>query len=299
MRWIGLAMLFTVSLIPPYVTTADPGGNHGVPMIAMDGATVVTRGERTPKTVRILNADGSVRRLIEMSTEVSSLTVRGNLIALGGYFGTIEVRNFAQGNPQPAQSISVGDHQVTAIAISPDGEKVAFGDDTGKVGHWKLGEQKVAFLTSHRDWVRAITFSPDSKLLATGSFDGSVQIWGGANLKAKVTCGDYVQCLAFAPDSTALAIGGDFSHILVWSITGTTTRIPLSSEQTLSLVFAPDSKRIAAGDDAGIIRIARIDPPRVEKTIGTQRAGVIAIRFEGDTVRAGDFDGNIKTWRMR
>ncbi len=66
---------------------------------------------------------------------------------------------------------------VSCVAISPDNKLLAYGTSTKKVIVLELSTAKIINkFTNHKSWIRTITFSNDSKLLAVGSF-GEVKIW--------------------------------------------------------------------------------------------------------------------------
>lgn len=65
-----------------------------------------------------------------------------------------------------------------ALAYSPDGKRIAIGDDLGPVRVLNaLDGSEVAVLTGHRDRVEAVTFSSDGKLIATASRDTTARVW--------------------------------------------------------------------------------------------------------------------------
>ena len=73
-----------------------------------------------------------------------------------------------------------GEGDMQAVTFSPDGRLVAAatGGAEGAIHVWEVRTGKaVARFAGHRGAVNAIAFSSDSKLVATGSDDGTVLIW--------------------------------------------------------------------------------------------------------------------------
>jgi WD40 repeat protein len=68
------------------------------------------------------------------------------------------------------------------VAISPDGQLLASGSDTGEIHLWELETgQSISRDWYHEKHVRTLAFTPDSKFLASGSNDETVKIWSVAN----------------------------------------------------------------------------------------------------------------------
>jgi WD40 repeat protein len=65
-----------------------------------------------------------------------------------------------------------------AVAVSPDGKLIAAGSDDGELQIWNLATRRLAHTISlsHAE-VTAVAFSPDSSLVATGSYhDGTLRL---------------------------------------------------------------------------------------------------------------------------
>jgi WD40 repeat protein len=92
----------------------------------------------------------------------------------------------------------VGKREAKEVAVSPDGRTLAVAASTGLYFYDTTSLAEVRFiptdaviwlwdgqsgkqvraLEGHADWVRGIAFSPESRLLASGSRDGTVRLWG-------------------------------------------------------------------------------------------------------------------------
>ncbi|MEG4520113.1 MULTISPECIES: WD40 domain-containing protein [unclassified Microcoleus] len=50
--------------------------------------------------------------------------------------------------------------------------------------------QPIQTLTGHQDWVESVAFSPDGKMLASGSWDRTIALWDVAEGKPVRTLAD-------------------------------------------------------------------------------------------------------------
>jgi len=66
-----------------------------------------------------------------------------------------------------------------ALALSPDGAKLATGATTRPSKSWEVasGKELLATIKAHLGNVTTVSFSPDNQWLASGSIDGLVKIW--------------------------------------------------------------------------------------------------------------------------
>ena len=84
-------------------------------------------------------------------------------------------------------------------------------------------------LTGHTDWVNSVSFSPDGRTLASGSYDDTIRLWDGvtgAHLRT-LTGHTYrvSPSVSFSPDgrTTDAASGSDDATVLLWELTPSTT----------------------------------------------------------------------------
>jgi WD40 repeat protein len=74
---------------------------------------------------------------------------------------------------------------------------------------------------AHTDSVRAVAFSTDGKMLASGSEDGSLRLWGaitGERVQILYEHNSRIWSLAFSPDGILLASGSTDQTIRLWKI---------------------------------------------------------------------------------
>lgn len=109
------------------------------------------------------------------------------------------------------------------LEISPDGSVVALavGDDVVLLDSATLTER--LRLRGVHGRVLSVRFSPDGRLLATGSADRMAVVWevaAGTGLKRLAGHGGPVLALAFSPGGDTLYTGGADHRVLVWDLAG-------------------------------------------------------------------------------
>jgi WD40 repeat protein len=145
-------------------------------------------------------------------------------------------------------------------AFQPHGNYLAVGAGDGAVRLWDAtGEELVAVLRGHEEFVLDVAFSPDGTQLASAGVDGKVRLWDvptRSPLAAMRGHADWLYGLAYSPDGRLLASASKDKTVRLWD---TATREALAilphGSVVYGVAFSPDGRRLAAGCADNSIRL--------------------------------------------
>lgn len=165
-------------------------------------------------------------------------------------------------------------------------------------------------LAGHTKVVKAVTFSPDGKTIATGSWDGTVKLWDVTTGRERRNLQAFpmgVNAVTFAPDGQTLAAGGwKNATIMRWNpTTGENMDALPQAEGSYGInavAFSPDGKILAAAcsDTTAKLWDLRAGKPSATLAGHTHFVLSVAISPDGEMAATGSFDGEtIKLWDVR
>jgi eukaryotic-like serine/threonine-protein kinase len=163
----------------------------------------------------------------------------------------------------------------------------------------------------HAGYVSAVAFSPDSKRIASGSWDQTVKLWDAATGKEALTLRGHagaVFAVAFSPDGQRIAsVGGEYSkpgEVKVWDAATGKEALTLRGHAgyVSGVAFSPDGKRIASAGGLpgkpGEVKVWDAATGQEALTLRGHTGPVFAVVFspDGKRIASGGWDRMVNVW---
>ncbi|MGB2897568.1 MAG: WD40 repeat domain-containing protein, partial [Anaerolineales bacterium] len=265
-------------------------------------------------------ADGSVVARIEgFTTPIVGMTLSpdGKTIAAAHATEpyTLRLWNLKTGQVSyTLQSQQAPNLSNVEAAYSPDGKYVAVGGDL-----WDLAtgrqlngvEQAIGEKTSC--WPISVSFAPEESVLATGCFDGQLDLWSIPDGELLVSIDGYdswVEDLAYSPDGEYLAVayGGPDYLVQVWQLPegepsfirtgGHFTQVTYSADgRTLATVVA-NEEYDQYGWRAGFVQLWSASDGKELARLEVEDAVSIAFSPDSRVLATGCLDGTLRLWEI-
>jgi WD40 repeat protein len=193
--------------------------------------------------------------------------------------------------------------EISTIAFSPDGKRIAVGSPSGEVQAWDVEAGK--FLgrmpSGHKKIVICCAFSPDGARFITASRDATARIWdakSGQPITGLLSHEDSIGCVAFSPDSRYVATGSRDRKVRVWdAIEGKAIGEPLEhGNEVNSICFHPS---IATRLVTAFGNMARIWDIQSGQILDLKHAAAVTtaqFAASGDMVLTTCQDGSARFW---
>ena len=193
------------------------------------------------------------------------------------------------------------------LIFSPDSRILASTNITGpdkiNIRTWETDTGAELFtLEGHTARVSKYAFSPDSRLLVSGSEDGAVILWDtdtGQQLQSLTGHTERISALTFTADSQRV-VSASRQEVRLWEVqTGRSLGVLEAGETIIALAPSPDGRRVAGGSEAGTIQIWALTPNYEQHTKFAGHHGAIHVLMfspDGKTLASGSDDGTILIW---
>ncbi|MDE0022355.1 MAG: WD40 repeat domain-containing protein [Candidatus Poribacteria bacterium] len=205
----------------------------------------------------------------------------------------------------------VGPDQKTNYIIhalySPNSDEFACRQDDYSIWIFSMRERKALRIIKDQKYgVSTISYSPDGKILASGSYAGPIQLWNpdtGENIRTLHGHANAVGLIVFSRDGRYIASAGrDTDDVWIWDIeTGENIQtLEGHGEYAYDVRFSADGKHVVT-KSYNFLRIWNVNTGAQEQTIDGNGKSITEIAYSPDRKEiavAYTLDGDIKIWSI-
>ncbi|MCY4553570.1 MAG: trypsin-like peptidase domain-containing protein [Candidatus Poribacteria bacterium] len=303
-------------------------GNPKAIAFSPDGSTLAIAGR--DKKIKIWDAVSGEHQLTltEHTDEVYSLVFNPDGRTFAGIGGDSTIRLWDAVTGEHLQTITGHTRSVSSISFSPDGSKFAIagngapngtsGDKVIRLWNVRSGALQSTlkvpvgrWINHDRTFIDAVSYSPDGKMLASASEDGTIRLWDVESEKPRSTTFEGFRgvqtseplqeyssdgfVLAYSPDGKTLATSSrhnwaEDTTIQLWDAATckhkTTLTAPWKAKTLYSIAFSPDSRTVAGGGGDGTVYLWDATNGEL-KTALTGTHGELKTTFTGEQIWIG------------
>jgi WD40 repeat protein len=193
------------------------------------------------------------------------------------------------------------DEGVFCVAFSADGRTLVsgHGDSEHSIKVWNVDGHLVRVLKGHGHRVLGVAFSPDGKIMASSSEDGTTILWDPATWTPLRTLDGHSGAISqtvFSPDGRTIATPSRDDTVLVWDVATAALRLTFDGHRhsVMSAAFSPDLPTIASVDRGGSLLFWDSQSREIRRRFSTGNPFLcVAFSRDGRNVVAGDSAGRL------
>lgn len=175
---------------------------------------------------------------------------------------------------KPRFRVPAGVGGVSAMAFSPDGERLAAAAYDADVRVWDVPTGTLKHVIEELTVAMfGVAYSPDGKYLATAGADRTIYLWETRSWKlARKITGqpETIQTIRFSPDGTMLVTGGmnerNFNapaKVILWDFaSGRKIHTWTAEHAVQGLSFSPDGRQVAIADGTQSVKLLTVPKNR-------------------------------------
>ena len=272
------------------------GASPWAPLVALGGQKqILLYNTETLEPLGVLPFPEGFPTIIRFSRNGQLILTGGGR---GGKSGKVVIWDVQTG----ARIATVGNEfdQVLAADLSADQQFVALGGPAKLVKIYATKDGRLVHsIKKHTDWVTAISYSPDGKLVASADRNGGVIVWEADKGKEyNVLAGHKGAVTGLSFMTGVVASASEDATIKLWDVKEGKEIKSWAAHPggVQSVDFTPDGRLVSCGRD----KIARVWDQTGKQLMASEAFGDIALRAEmaGERIVAGDWSGEVRVWSL-
>jgi WD40 repeat protein len=260
-----------------------------------------------------------LRSLLGLVTAAFVMSLGAGVVAFSQYRKAESLRRIAETEKlialsNASEALFISDQKLPALlAALKAGITFKFAQD--KVGKAQIKADIITALQQAIYWVRErnqfeghteqlwyVTVSPDGKIIATASQDGTVKLWNpdGAELQTLNGHKGTVFAVSFSPDGQTLATAGGDKTVKLWTVEGQLKQTLIGhSAAVRDVKFTPDGQQIISGSEDQTVKLWTTDGQLRQTFAGHRdRINRIAVSPDGQHFATASEDQTVNLWTI-
>jgi WD40 repeat protein len=199
--------------------------------------------------------------------------------------------------------LNINTPHIHSLAFSHDGSTFASSGDGSIRLYDSVSRHCMHILQEESRIVESVAFSPDGRILASGTWGASVRFWDLVSRECifALQANSSVHSIAFSPDGKFMACGSDTRVVRLWNISKRDyISLKGHTDSVWSVGYSSDGRHIASASDDGTVRIwSSASGKCTGVSRGHADASVYSVIFSPDNrmIASASGDGNIEIRR--
>ncbi|WP_013324116.1 AAA-like domain-containing protein [Gloeothece verrucosa] len=270
--------------------------------ISPDSSMIVTLSHEN--TTKLWSRSGQLLKTFpSLRATISgiSFTEESRVIAFADEDNTVY---FWQPDGTSAATYQDPNKNLLTVALSPDQKTLAtaYLNRTIQLRQGNFSRSKPKILRGHQAEIWQLKFSPDSRLLASASSDGTAKLWTREGKLFRTLAGhtSAVWGVAFSRDGQMIATGSGDNRVKLWNLEGKLLKTFIGHQAAVwGVDFSPDGKIIASGSVDTTIKLWKPDGTELTTLSGhTAAVRAIAISPDGAFLASVGDDNSLILWNL-
>ena len=167
-------------------------------------------------------------------------------------------------SPEEAIPLALARYQSMLSTSGGGGERLVTGSDDFTLYLWQpsASTKPLVRMTGHQQLVNHVAFSPDARLIASGSFDKSVRLWdaqSGKFIRAFRNHVGAVYQVCWSADSRLVLSASRDSTVKVYDVRAGKLRedLPGHEDEVYAVDWSADGQRVASGGKDRMLKLWR------------------------------------------